>query len=147
MTRDTAREQMERLRGGSLDPDGELVERIRRGSGAHFSEFYERYFHRLYHFAYQRLGNQADAEEVVQETFTAVFRCIDTFRGQSMFSFWVYGIAKNTLNIWLRHVEPLPVQEIAVRTQCSNDAVHSSLYRTKRLFFGAAGSETESSHA
>jgi DNA-directed RNA polymerase specialized sigma24 family protein len=33
----------------------------------------------------------------------------------------------------MRHVENLPIEEIARRTSRSNDAVRSSLYRVKRL--------------
>ncbi|MEN8181811.1 MAG: RNA polymerase sigma factor [Myxococcota bacterium] len=41
----------------------------------------------------------------------------------------------------LRHVENLPIQEIARRTSRSNDAVRSSLYRVKRLLVEAGRGE------
>ncbi len=84
------------------DADLQLVEAIRRGSEAHFNELYERYFQRIYNFIYSRLHNHEDTEEVVQETFTAVFRSIRAFRGQSTLLSWIYGIAKNTANNYLR---------------------------------------------
>ena len=37
----------------------------------------------------------------------------------------------------LRHIENLPIGEIAARTSRSNDAVRSSLYRVKRLLLEA----------
>ena len=82
--------------------DADLVEGIRRGSQADFSALYERYFPRIYSFAHGRLRNHADSEEVVQETFTAVFRSIDAYRGQSTVLSWIYGIAKNTVNNHIR---------------------------------------------
>lgn len=177
--------------------DAELVEGIRRGSESHFRELYERYFQRVYNFSYLRVRNHADAEEIVQETFTAVFRSIEAFRGQSALLSWIYGIAKNTVNnhlrrskakdgwleqveadvvqpsvsfsscnpeeqlsmrryaeainqrlgsisqwqaevFLLRHVENLPIQEIARRTERSSDAIRSSLYRVKRLLVEAS---------
>ncbi len=82
--------------------DRELVAGIRRGSQSDFNLLYDRYFQRVYGFAYQRLHNHADAEEVVQETFTAVFRCMEAYRGQSSLLSWIYGIAKNTVNNYIR---------------------------------------------
>jgi RNA polymerase sigma-70 factor (ECF subfamily) len=82
--------------------DRELIEGIQRGSEAHFTHLYERYFQRIYSFVYLRMRNRADAEEVVQETFTAVYRSIDAYRGQSSLAAWIYGIAKNTVNNYIR---------------------------------------------
>jgi len=85
--------------------DQELLEGIRRSSESHFSELYHRYFQRIYSFVYTRMRNHADAEEVVQETFTAAFRSFDSYRGQSSLLSWVYGIAKNTVNNHLRRAK------------------------------------------
>ena len=100
---------MPRIR--SLDPqppprsDVELVEGIRRSSEADFNELYDRYFQRVYSFAFARLRNRADTEEVVQESFTAVFRSINAYRGQSTLLCWIYGIAKNNVNNHLRRAK------------------------------------------
>src|SRR5262249_60520929 len=40
-------------------------------------------------------GNQADAEEVVQDALWTVVRKIDTFTGGSAFSSWLYRIVAN----------------------------------------------------
>jgi len=83
-------------------PDLDLVGAIRDGDEAAFTVLYERYFDRVHHFAYARLRNRADAEEVAQETFVAVFRSIGAFRGRSSLLSWIYGIAKNTVNNHIR---------------------------------------------
>jgi RNA polymerase sigma-70 factor (ECF subfamily) len=82
--------------------DAELLDSLRSGRKDAFDSLYQRYFQRLYNFSYLRLRNHADAEEVVQETFTAVFRCIDSYKGRSTLSSWMYGIAKNTINNHIR---------------------------------------------
>ena len=82
--------------------DQEIVEGIRVANEADFNLLYERYFQRVYSFSYMRLRNRADAEEVVQETFTAVFRSIGAYRGRSSLLSWIYGIAKNTVNNHVR---------------------------------------------
>lgn len=76
--------------------DAALFEGVQRGSEAHFRELYERYFHRIYNFIHLRVRNRADAEELTQETFTVVFRSIESFSGRSSPLGWIYGIAKNT---------------------------------------------------
>ncbi len=82
--------------------DGQLLDGLRGGSESHFNELYRRYFQRIYSFVYTRMRNHADAEEVVQETFTAVYRSFESYRGTSSLLSWIYGIAKNTLNNSLR---------------------------------------------
>ena len=82
--------------------DRELIEGIKGGSEAHFTHLYDRYFQRIYSFVYLRMRNRADAEEVVQETFTAVYRSVEAYRGQSSLAAWIYGIAKNTINNHIR---------------------------------------------
>lgn len=82
--------------------DAELLEALRQGSEHAFDTLYDRYYQRLYNFSYLRLRNHADTEEVLQETFTAVFRCIGSYKGRSTLSSWMYGIAKNTINNHIR---------------------------------------------
>lgn len=91
--------------------DRELLEGVRRGCEQDFNLLYERYFQRVYGFAQARLRNRADAEEVVQETFAAVFRSIDAYRGRSSLLSWIYGIAKNTVN---NHVRRARAHELRI---------------------------------
>ena len=85
-----------------LASDERLVEHIRRGSERHFDALYARYFRRVYAFVYARVRHAADAEELTQESFTAVFRSIAGYSGRSTPLAWIYGIAKNTVNNHLR---------------------------------------------
>jgi RNA polymerase sigma-70 factor (ECF subfamily) len=82
--------------------DEALFEGIREGSEPHFNLIYDRYFQRIYNFIYLRVRNHADAEELTQETFTAVFRSIEGYLGRSSPLGWIYGIAKNTVQSHLR---------------------------------------------
>ena len=96
--------------------DAKLLNELRTGSQAAFDSLYQRYFQRIYNFSYLRLRNHADTEEVVQETFTAVFKCIDSFKGRSTLSSWIYGIAKNTIN---NHIRRARTEEARVeRSEC-----------------------------
>ena len=107
---------------GQEPTDTQLVEGIRSSNEAAFNLLYERYFQRVYSFAYLRLRNRADTEEVVQDVFTAVFRSIDSYRGQSSLLAWVYGIAKNSVN---NHIRRAKAQEQRIE-QAETELVRSS---------------------
>jgi RNA polymerase sigma-70 factor (ECF subfamily) len=82
--------------------DQELLEGIRQGREDSFTQLYDRYFPRVYAFTSRRLRNRADAEEITQEVFTAVFRSLPSFRGESQLLTWIFGIARNTINNQIR---------------------------------------------
>jgi RNA polymerase sigma-70 factor (ECF subfamily) len=94
--------------------DLDLIEGIRNASESHFDELYSRYFQRIYNFVYGRIRNHADAEEIVQETFTIVFSSMDKYSERSSLLSWIYGIARNTTNNGLRQAKnsSLRMQEI-----------------------------------
>jgi RNA polymerase sigma-70 factor, ECF subfamily len=59
---------------------------------------YRAYGGDLYGFALNRLGDRELAEEVVQETFTSVWRNADGFdAGKGSVRTWIYGIARNAV--------------------------------------------------
>jgi RNA polymerase sigma-70 factor (ECF subfamily) len=82
--------------------DADLISGIQTGREDHFEELYARYFQRVYNFTSLRISNRADVEEVVQEVFTAVFRSVSAFRGDSQLLTWIFGIARNTVNNQIR---------------------------------------------
>ncbi len=84
------------------DEDRKIVEAIRSGDTEAFNGLYNRHFRRIYNFAIRKLGDAAEAEDVTQEVFTAVFCCLDRFQGRSDLVVWIYGICRNILNNRLR---------------------------------------------
>ena len=67
-----------------------LQERLRRGEPAAAREFYDAYSARVYRFILHALGpgNDADAEDILQDTFMALAEALPFFRGQSsLFTF------------------------------------------------------------
>jgi len=51
----------------------------------------------------------ADAEDLTQEAFMQVFRSVNSFRGDSAFSTWLYRVAVNTVLMKLRRRKSPPV--------------------------------------
>lgn len=77
--------------------DEDLVEMIASGDHDAFSNLYDRYFKRVYHFANRRLNNTADVEETVQEVFINVFSSIDSYRREAPFGAWIFGVTRRTI--------------------------------------------------
>jgi RNA polymerase sigma-70 factor (ECF subfamily) len=53
-------------------------------------------FASLYNHAFWLTRNQAEAEDLVQETFTKALRAFDTFEAGTNFKAWIFRILRNT---------------------------------------------------
>jgi RNA polymerase sigma-70 factor (ECF subfamily) len=82
--------------------DVALVEKFKTGDLAAFEEIISRYESKVMNLSLRFTRNQEDAEEVMQDVFTTVYRKIDGFRGQSAFSSWLYRIVVNAAFMKLR---------------------------------------------
>src|SRR5437660_4220473 len=74
-----------------------LVERVRRGELGAFEELYRAHAGRLYSLAVRMLGNQADAEDLLQEIFLSAHRKLESFRGDAALGTWLYRLATNQI--------------------------------------------------
>ncbi len=90
----------------SEDNDRVLVERIRHGDKAACAECIEQHSPGVYRVALRLTGNEAEAEDVVQETFLSAFKAIDKFESRSGLATWLYRIAHNAALMRLRRVKP-----------------------------------------
>jgi len=72
-----------------------LVERLKANDPRAYEELLERYADMVYRVAYRVLGDPQDAEDATQETFLAVYRSIQNFRGDAKLTSWLYRIAYN----------------------------------------------------
>ena len=75
------------------DLDLELVRACRRGDGAAFRRLFDRHRDRVYRLAFRFTGSPDDADDATQEIFVRVFERIESFRGESPFSTWLYKVA------------------------------------------------------
>src|SRR5215468_4091286 len=82
--------------------DEELVERARAKDFVAFEELLDRYEDKVFRLAYRFVRNESEAKEILQDTFLSVWRKLDTFKGDSQFSSWVYRVAANTALMRLR---------------------------------------------
>jgi RNA polymerase sigma-70 factor (ECF subfamily) len=82
--------------------DEELVARARAKDFAAFEQLLDRYEDKIFRLAFRFVRNETDAKEILQETFLTIWRKLDTFKGDSQFSSWLYRVAANTALMRLR---------------------------------------------
>jgi RNA polymerase sigma-70 factor (ECF subfamily) len=82
--------------------EAELVEGLRAGNPAAYRRFVDSNSANVYNLALKLLGDEQEAEDVLQETFLSAFRAIDRFEGRSKLSTWLYRIAYNASLMHIR---------------------------------------------
>lgn len=73
--------------------DEEIVRRVLEGDLPSFELIMRRYNQRLFRIVRSMLGDDDEAEDVVQETYVRVFEHLSEFAGRSRFSTWLTRIA------------------------------------------------------
>lgn len=79
-----------------------LLDRIRAGDKAACALCIEQYAPGIYRLALRLMKNEADAEDVMQETFLNAFKAIESFEGRAEIQTWLYRIAYNAAMARLR---------------------------------------------
>jgi RNA polymerase sigma-70 factor (ECF subfamily) len=89
-----------------IEAEGFSLEALRAGDRVEFSRVVEAYYTNIYRLAMKMLGNQQDAEDVLQETFLKAYRHLNGFDGRSKLSTWLFRIATNEALMMLRRQRP-----------------------------------------
>lgn len=68
-----------------------------------FIEIFENYHRRVYNYTYYRISNSYDAEDITNQIFEKVISRYQTYQlNKGHFEGWLFGIAKNCVNDYLR---------------------------------------------
>src|ERR1700726_3671781 len=92
------------------------------GDAAAFERIFRSYNRRVYGLCLRMVRNQTDAEDLTQEAFLQLFRKIHTFRGESVFSTWLYRVSANVVLMRLR-------KKGLMETSLDNDEAEDSIRR------------------
>lgn len=114
--------------------DVALVAQFKQGDLGAFEELVSRYESKSFNLAMRFVRNQEDAEEVLQDVFTTLYRKVDGFQGKSAFSSWLYRIVVNAAFMKLRKrkqqssvsLEDLPLQTRLLVLESDNAAARES---------------------
>ena len=94
---------------------------------------YRTYGSELYGFAMSALGDRGQAEELVQEVFTRVWRHAESFDpNKASFRTWLYGIARNAIIDLKRRQSVRPALAAHVETEergATDDSFERALLR------------------
>ncbi len=75
--------------------DAAVVARVRAGDSDAFRLLVERHSRTIFRLAFRMVGNEPDADDVVQETFLRAYRRLDRFESRANFGTWLYRIGVN----------------------------------------------------
>ena len=78
-----------------LDINAPLVERCRLHDRTAQAEIYRRYSKAMFNAALRIVGDYAEAEDVLQESFVSAFRELASYKGDSSFGAWLKRIVVN----------------------------------------------------
>jgi RNA polymerase sigma-70 factor (ECF subfamily) len=92
--------------------DEELVARIARGDGGALDVLIRRHEASALQVAFRFLGDLAEAEEVVQETFLRVYRHAAKYKPSAQFRAWMFRILTNLCRDARKKSKPLYCDEV-----------------------------------
>jgi RNA polymerase sigma-70 factor (ECF subfamily) len=81
----------------TIEMEADLIARCRNGDADAWDSLFDKYYGRATRYIFQLSSDftHEDAEEIAQETFLAVVRNLDSFRGKSAFQTWLLRVAAN----------------------------------------------------
>jgi len=96
----------------------DLVAACLRGERAAERALYRREYPRVHGLVYRLVGPTRDLDDILQETFIAVFRGLARFRGESKLSTWIDRIAVRAVydHFAARRRQPVPVEIVVDRS-------------------------------
>lgn len=96
--------------GAIAGDDGELVARACRGEALAFEAIMRRHNRLLFRSARGVVGDDAEAQDVVQETYLRAFSSLGTFRGDCALGTWLARIAINVaLDVQRKRGRSVPI--------------------------------------
>jgi RNA polymerase sigma-70 factor (ECF subfamily) len=117
--------------------DLQLAERCVSGDAAAQMDVFRAHKRRVHATLYRILGSNADIDDLVQETFIAIFRSLHTFRGEATLATWMDRIAVRVAYAhFAKRNKPVQVHLSLVTAPCEASAEDRSLAReaARRLY-------------
>ena len=84
------------------EEENAVVERVRAGDTDAFEALVTAYQKQIYNLTLRYVTLPEDAADLTQEAFLRAYRSLDSFRGDSRFSVWLYRLATNICIDFLR---------------------------------------------
>lgn len=103
--------------------DEQLVRLAQNGNINAYNTLLGRYHHKIQQIIYFYIHDQASVNDLAQDVLLKVYRYLDYFKEQSLFSTWLYKIIHNTIKNYFRAIN----QRIDSEKQYINDEHYTAL--------------------
>jgi RNA polymerase sigma factor (sigma-70 family) len=102
----------------------ETIKMVQNGNTQAFAYLVNKYQDIVFSIALKVLKNREEAEEMAQETFIKAFRSIQSFKGNSKFSTWLYSITYNTCITQTRKkkISTAPLDNLSITPEESDES-------------------------
>ena len=96
------------------EEESRIVQKVIKGDVNAFEKLVIEYEKSVYNIALRMTGNSEDASDMTQEAFIKAYNSLQSFRGDSKFSVWLYRIATNVCLDFLRSRIRKPTVSLSV---------------------------------
>ncbi|MEH6649068.1 MAG: RNA polymerase sigma factor [Motiliproteus sp.] len=96
----------------NADPDFELITRVRSGDSAAFEPLMRRYNQRLFRLSRSLCNNDADAMDILQDSYFIAYKKIAQFSGPDGFAGWLSRIVRNEALMRIRRSKIIDICSI-----------------------------------
>src|SRR3954465_16020196 len=80
---------------GPLDPDADLMLRVKQGDRDAFEALVEKYKQPVMNLVFRTLRDATEAEDLAQHVFLQVYKSAHRYEVSAKFSTWIFTIARN----------------------------------------------------
>lgn len=104
------------------EQEAAIVRKVLGGDANAFETLVLEYEKNAYNIALRMTGNSEDAADMTQEAFIKAYNSLQSFRGDSKFSVWLYRIVSNVCLDFLRSKNRRPTVSLSVEDDDGEDA-------------------------
>ena len=104
------------------EQEAAIVRKVLGGDANAFETLVLEYEKNVYNIALRMTGNSEDAADMTQEAFVKAYNSLQSFRGDSKFSVWLYRIVSNVCLDFLRSKNRRPTVSLSVEDDDGEDA-------------------------
>ena len=104
------------------EQEAAIVRKVLGGDANAFETLVLEYEKNVYNIALRMTGNSEDAADMTQEALIKAYNSLQSFRGDSKFSVWLYRIVSNVCLDFLRSKNRRPTVSLSVEDDDGEDA-------------------------
>lgn len=122
--------------------DSYYIQKIKEGDVGAYAYLVDRHKKMAFNIAMQLIGNREDAEEITQDAFLKAYQALDTYKGESKFSTWLYRIIYNaSISKMRKKLDQVSIDEdynASVNVKSTQSALQSLTNEEQKLYINRA---------